>query len=57
MPQLRDGILLLLSSKSMEEIQGIEGKIALRSELVMRVNQILKQGKVRNLYFTEFVIQ
>lgn len=57
LPQLRDVILLLLSSKTLSEIQGIEGKIALRRELIMRINQLLKRGKVRNLYFTQFVIQ
>lgn len=56
-PQLRDMILLLLSSKTIEEIQGTEGKIILRRELIMRINQALHKGKIRNLYFTEFVIQ
>ena len=50
-------ILLLLSSKSLDEIQTVEGKIALRQELIQRINQILTTGKIRNLYFTEFVIQ
>lgn len=57
LPQLRDVILLLLSNKSLDEIQGVEGKIALRGELILRINQILKNGKIRNLYFTQFVIQ
>ncbi len=57
MPQLRDTILLQLSSKTMEDIQNIDGKIALRNELIMRINQILTKGKIRNLYFTEFVVQ
>lgn len=57
LPQLRDVILLLLSNKSLNDIQGVEGKIALRSELILRINQVLKTGKIRNLYFTQFVIQ
>ncbi len=57
LPQLRDLVLLHLSSKSLEEIQGTTGKIALRNELIMRINQALKKTKVRNLYFTEFVVQ
>lgn len=57
LPQLRDVILLLLSSKGLDEIQGVEGKIALRRELIQRINQTLKTGKVRNIYFTQFVIQ
>ncbi len=57
LPQLRDLILLLLSSKGLDDIQTVDGKIALRRELVQRINQILTTGKIRNLYFTEFVIQ
>ena len=57
LPQLRDLILLLLSSKALDDVQTVDGKIALRRELVQRINQILTTGKIRNLYFTEFVIQ
>lgn len=56
-PQLRDMILMLLSSKTLDEIQRIEGKIGLRNELIMRINQLLNEGRIRNLYFTEFVVQ
>jgi flagellar FliL protein len=57
LPQLRDLILLQLSSKGLEDIQSVDGKIALRRELLQRINQTLTSGKVRNLYFTQFVIQ
>jgi flagellar FliL protein len=57
LPQLRDMILLQLSSKSLDDIQSVDGKIALRRELIQRINQTLTVGKIRSLYFTEFVIQ
>lgn len=57
LPQLRDLILLQLSSKGLEDIQTPDGKIALQRELTQRINQVLTGGKVRNVYFTEFVIQ
>ena len=56
-PQLRDGVLLLLSSKSFEDISSPEGKIHLRNELIARINQFLPGGGIRMLYFTEFVVQ
>ncbi len=56
-PQIRDGFLILLSSKSLSEINTTEGKLKLRSELLHRVNQVLKKGRVTTLYFTEFVVQ
>lgn len=57
LPQLRDLILLQLSSKGLDDIQSVDGKIALRRELIQSVNQKLTSGKIRNLYFTQFVIQ
>ena len=57
MPQIKDAIVMILSSKSLADIQGIDGKISLRKALILKINTILKQNKIRNLYFTEFVIQ
>ena len=57
LPQMRDVILLHLSSKTLDEIQSIDGKVELKNALIKRINQVLKQGKIRNLYFTQFVIQ
>jgi len=57
MPLVRDAVLLILSGKSIAAVQGIDGKISLRKELILTINNILKTTKIRNLYFTEFVIQ
>ena len=56
-PQLRDVILLYLTSKSLEDIQSVDAKIELKKALIQRINQSLKKGKVRNIFFTQFVIQ
>ena len=56
-PQVRDGILLLLTSKSFEDISKSEGKLQLKNEIVARINQILPGAGIRTLYFTEFVMQ
>ncbi len=57
MPQLRDAILMLLASKTFADISIPEGKVQLRTELTERINSILKEGAIRTLYFTEFVVQ
>ena len=57
LPQLRDVILLHLSSKTIEDVQSVDGKIELKNSLITRINQVLKTGKIVNLYFTQFVIQ
>jgi flagellar FliL protein len=61
MPQMRDTVLLLLSSKTTDQLLAPEGKITLRQELIEQINKVLKTKKlkrsVKNLYFTEFLIQ
>ncbi len=57
LPQIRDAILTLLSSKSNEDINTLEGKYQLRAEIISSLNQYLKTGKIKNVYFTDFIIQ
>jgi flagellar FliL protein len=56
-PQLRDTILLLLSSQLFDEISTIEGKLELKQALLSRINQVLGGGVAHRIYFTEFVVQ
>jgi len=56
-PQLTDTVLLLLSSQSFNDINTMEGKIELKQLLVSKMNQLLGEGIVHRLYFTEFVVQ
>jgi flagellar protein FliL len=56
-PQMRDTILILLSSKSFIEINTMEGKLELKQALLSRLNQILGSVIVRRIYFQEFVVQ
>jgi flagellar FliL protein len=55
--ELRDTILLLLSSQSFSEISTMEGKLELKQALLSRINHALGGGVVQRLYFTEFVVQ
>ncbi len=57
LPQLRDGVLTTLSSKSYEDVSTLEGKYQLRAEIVALLNQYLQSGQITNLYFTEFIVQ
>lgn len=56
-PVFRDIIIRILSSKSLEEISTIKGKEKLKEQIVSDLNQRLKDGKVKNVYFTDFVVQ
>ena len=57
MPQIKDAILLLVGNKTYTELNDLQGKIQLRAELINKINSILKQGKVKRIYFTDFVVQ
>ncbi|MBN2333710.1 MAG: flagellar basal body-associated FliL family protein [Deltaproteobacteria bacterium] len=56
-PQIRDVILTLLSSKTSDEVNSMEGKFILREEIVKRVNTFLITGKITKIYLEEFVVQ
>ncbi len=56
-PQLRDTVLILLSSQTLKEINTMEGKLELKNAIVLRMNQVLGNKTVRRIYFTEFVVQ
>ena len=57
LPQFRDTVLTLLSSKYYEDINVLEGKLQLRAEIISMLNQYLRTGTITNLYFTEFIVQ
>jgi len=57
MPQIRDSILLLISNKTYEELSDLQGKKQLKAELISKLNSILHKGKVKDIYFTDFVVQ
>ena len=56
-PQIRDSILVLLTSKDSGAIRSPQGKAQLREEITQRINGLLPRPGVRSAYFTEFVIQ
>jgi flagellar FliL protein len=56
-PQLRDTILILLSSKDAASLRTPQGKFQLKEELTQRANALLPKGGIRSAYFTEFVVQ
>lgn len=57
LPQIQDAMLLLLSNKTNAELSDLQGKIQLRAELINKLNGILTNGKVKQIYFTAFVVQ
>jgi flagellar FliL protein len=57
LPQVRDSLLMILPTKRYEDISTVQGKTALRDEMLKTLNNFLAQGKIINIYFKEFVVQ
>ena len=56
-PVIRDILIRVLTSKTLEEIATSKGKEKLKDQLVNQINLRLRDGEIRNVYFVEFVIQ
>ncbi|MBW2433152.1 MAG: flagellar basal body-associated FliL family protein [Deltaproteobacteria bacterium] len=57
LPQVRDRILMILPSKRFDEIASVEGKTALRDEIINKLNSLFPRTVITNIFFTEFVVQ
>jgi flagellar FliL protein len=55
MPQVRDIIIILLSSKTYNQIATPKGKERLKEEIRDTVNSFLTKGKINKVLFTEFI--
>lgn len=53
---IRDIIIRTLTAKTFEEISTAKGKERLKDELVGKINEILTDGFIKNVYFTDFVV-
>jgi flagellar FliL protein len=57
LPQIRDRILMILPSKRFADIASMEGKTALRDEIISKLNGLFPENMITNIFFTEFVVQ
>ncbi|MCB2147962.1 MAG: flagellar basal body-associated FliL family protein [Deltaproteobacteria bacterium] len=57
LPQVRDAVLMILPTKTYEDVSTTDGKIALRNQVMEKINTLMTKGRVNNIYFTEFVVQ
>lgn len=52
----RDSIVRLLNDKTFDELETIQGKLFLKDKIVQEVNRVLRVGLVKDVYFTDFVM-
>jgi len=56
-PVLRDRIIRILTSKTLEEISSKKGKQKVSQQIMDTLNAMVSDGTIKGIYFTEFVIQ
>jgi flagellar FliL protein len=54
---IRDSVLILLSAKTLQDIQDVQGKNTLKDEILGAINKNIPPGKISKVYFTDFVVQ
>ncbi|GER65631.1 flagellar protein FliL [Weizmannia acidilactici] len=55
--QIKDIMIDELSSMTMQDLQGVQGKEKFKTDLKNRLNKIMQDGQVVNVYITSYVIQ
>lgn len=54
---VKDAINTLLSKKTVDELQSVDGRITLKQEIGLVINSVLEDQAVRNVFFTKYVMQ
>ena len=55
--RLRNALLAVLMTKTSQEVLSIEGKIALRKELLKAAQRVIKEPEIETIYITELIVQ
>ena len=53
----RDKIIRILNEKTFDDLETIQGKLFLKDEIIRSINATLNRGIVKDLYYSDFVIQ
>lgn len=56
-PKIRDFIVILLSSKSLDEVSNPDGREFLREEIRTKIDGFLTKGEIKTVLFEKFIIQ
>lgn len=52
----RDKIVRILNDKTFDDLETIQGKLFLKDKIVEEINHILDRGLVKDVYFSDFVM-
>lgn len=55
--EIQNQLITVLSAKQVQDVDSVDGREAIRREILSRINGMLVSGRVTNVYYTEFVVQ
>ncbi len=55
--RVRDEVLRILQNKSYDDVSTVQGKLFLKDQFSASLNSILKQGIVKEIFFSQFKIE
>jgi flagellar protein FliL len=56
-PIARDQIVRILNNKSFDDVETIQGKLFLKDQIAVTLNQQLRAGVIKDIFFNEFIVQ
>lgn len=56
-PRARDEIVRILNRKTFDDVETIQGKLFLKDQIAVALNQALKETVIKDIYFNEFLVQ
>ncbi|MCB9072391.1 MAG: flagellar basal body-associated FliL family protein [Bdellovibrionaceae bacterium] len=54
---VRDAVVKILANKKFEDINTVQGKLYLKDDISLAINEQLSQGLIKGVYFTTFFMQ
>lgn len=56
-PAARDAIVRILNAKKFDDVETIQGKLFLKDQIAVTLNQTMKAGVVKDIFFNQFLVQ
>ncbi len=56
-PLVRDQVMRILNRKTFDDVETIQGKLALKDQISVSLNSSMKAGVVKDIYFGDFLVQ
>jgi flagellar FliL protein len=56
-PQARDAIVRILNTKTFDDVETVQGKLSLKDQIAVTLNQSMKTGVIKDIYFSDFLVQ